>query len=240
MKQIFLIGLLLTTLVSSSQSINILKEFKALSMHYAELETFSMDISVQYFDESGQQLVQQNGHVLHSSELHYTELAGHTTLINDEYYLSIDTEHQTVVFNQFEKNKKKAKVENTEDISAMIDSMWANQANLKYQIIQSTSDIMRVLFTDETSQYYDSYEITVNRKKHQLKKVIYYYKAQDEPEFVQQVKIQYSNETNRPKLKARHLQVNNYVTKKKGEWIPTEKYKGYHFIDQTKMQTSYE
>lgn len=240
MKKIVFLVLIMSSLTSLGQSVNILEEFKNLSEHYAKLESFSLDISVKYYDESGKQLIEQKGHVLHGKNLHYLEMAGHITLVNDQNYLSVDKDYKTVVFNEFKKRSNQSKNENQQDISAVLDSLWSNQEEFKYQVIQSNSNELRVLILDNSNEYYDSYEITVNRKKNQLKELVYYYKVQDEPQYVQQVRIQYTNETNRPKLNARHLRVSSYVVKRKGNWQPADEYRDYHFIDQTKTQINYE
>lgn len=235
MKRFYVIVLMFVGITSFAQEANILEEFKALSKHYAQLDAFSMDISIQYLGENGDQLVVQNGNVLHSSELHYMEMAGHITLITNNTYLSVDNDYKTLVFNAYEKVKKKKPVESDIDISAVLDSIWAHQGNLNYKRIQSKPGTLRVFIEDEENEHYDSYEMTIDTKKNQLLEIVYYFKPEDEEKYVQQVRIQYSNETNRPKLNQDKLKVDNYVLKKKDNYSPVERYKHYQFIDQTKQ-----
>lgn len=235
MKPFYLIILMCVGITSYGNDANILEEFKALSKHYAEMDAFSMDISIQYMGSGGEQLVIQKGSVLHSEKIHYMEMAGHITLINDNVYLSIDEDHKTLVFNAHEKVKKEKQVEADQDISAVLDSLWANQSNLTYKRIQSKPGTLRVFIEDGNNEHYDSYEITIDTKKKQLLEMVYYFKSQEDEQYLQQVRIQYSNETNRPKLNQNRLKVNNYILKKKNGYVPAERFKYYQFIDQTKQ-----
>jgi len=232
----------LTISASWAQNVELLKEFKALNIHYADLKSFSIDFEMNYFDQNGNPVMKQQGNVVHSDEIHYTNVAGNRTLIRDNTYISVNDDSRSVVFNQSERNGQKEEQQPLEslDISATLDSLWENQTNLKYRIIQSKPEYIRVYIEDSQNEYFDAYEITIDRKHKQLLEYVYYFKTTDEEQYLSQIRIKYSNETSRPKLNQEKLKISHYVTKKNKQIELSPDFKNYQLIDQTKILAQYE
>ena len=241
MKRIYsLLALLICSAITFGQTANIIKEFKELSLHYAKLDAFSMDVSVQYFDQQGKSVMVQKGHVVHSQNLHYIQMAGNKTLIKDNTYISVNDEQKTVVFNLQEKTKKDKTPNENIDISAMLDSLWENQMNIDYKIIQSKKGTLRVFISDSKNEIFDSYEMTIDTKKNQLLELVYYFKQTKDKQYLNQIKINYTNENNKPKFNQNILKVNHYVLRKKSQYVLSQNFENYQLIDQTKHVVGYE
>lgn len=230
-----IIFILFSSSLLLSQNDVVLKELKALNEHYSNLKAYSMNISISYINNSGESIMNQTGSVLHSDKIHYMEYAGNKTLLREKYYISVNTEQQTLVFNHSEEKQKSRNNEPLLNISDQLDSLWKNQKNLDYRIIQSPTGTLRVFVEDSSNEFYSAYEILVDTKRHHLIDVIYYFRSETQSQDLQQIKITYSDHSDNPTFNQKRLMVDQYVSKKNGVYIPSEQYKNYLFIDQTKL-----
>lgn len=236
---IIYLGCLFNMSIVFGQDVQILKEFKALNAHYAKMTSFGIDIAVQYLDSKGKVAMSQTGQVLYNSQLHFIDFAGSTTLIRDDKYVMVNKDYKQIVFNT-QKDLLPKKPKGDFDISSQLDSLWKNQTNLSYKIIQSKPGTLRVFIADKNNENFDAYEIIMDTKKKQLLEYRYYFKQNDEQVDLSQVRIYYSNETAQPKLNLAKLKVDYYVQQVKNRYQPSSNFAGYQLIDQAIMPKSYE
>lgn len=231
----FLTGVL--SICANAQDWNVLEAFKNVNEHYQNLDAFSLKFKMEYFDRNNQSVYEQKGEVVHSEKLHYTSTGDRIDLITTENYVSVNTTDKLIVFNEHEADKKRKKEkDNAIDISAMLDSLWAVQNTLKFRLIQSPKNSLRVFIEDLENPHFNAYEILISTDSWKLLEFKYYLKPTNDPDELSQIKISYSNETSRPKLKAPKLKVGYYLKKSKNKLVATDQFENYQIIDQTKIK----
>lgn len=238
MKRIYLVLFMVLYAVQGiAQDATVVKAFKDLNAHYQNLTAFSMDFELRYFDQNGKLVMTQKGAVTHSETIHYTQIGNRVTLLTDRNYISVNEDNHLLVFNEFEPVSKKGQEKpQNPDISAMLDSLWANQKGLTFRTIQSKPGTLRVYIEDKENEYFESYELLVDTEKHNLLEFVYYFRSSEDEDQLSKIQIAYSNQTSRPNLNAENLKVKYYIERKKNLLVAAERFKTYELIDQTKIQ----
>ena len=218
--------------------INVVNYFKKMNTHYAEMSEFDIGVNIYYFDKKGEQVMKESGRVIHSEDLHYLEMAGNTMLRNKGEFLLIDHQRKAIMYQSIGKDYKEAEPKGSQegamDINAMLDSLWANQEHLNCHIEENTESHVMITITDQKNEFYNGYQIKINKKDYSLLEYTYFIKNRyDEENPISQVSIIYHNETDRPSLKHDWLSVKHYLTISSKRISPSKEFSGYTVIDQT-------
>lgn len=218
---------------------SVLETFKAVNVHYAEMETYGFEVEMTYYNENGQQIMKDRGKIIHTEKVHFMSLGGNTSLVKGKEYISVSDGQKTLFYSAFQGNIN-ANAAEQGDIGVMLDSLWHNQDQFTYELIPSAAGTQRVIIKDNTNPYFEAVEILVDTKYDQLKEFIYHYKLSENQNTISQIRLVYLNETRRPKTNLKELKIEHYVRKNKGEMELTAAFSNYKLIDQTKILNEYE
>ena len=241
MRLVFYLFILICVVVPSiGKGNDILSDFKKMNERYLHLKQFGMDVRVSYIGENNKTLMSQTGKVVYSKELHYTEMSGIVTLMKKNEFVSVNKSQRILVYNKAIETKTQDSTGiDKNDISLTLDSLWANQKNLKYTFLKSKKGIQRVYIEDSNNSYYNGYLITYSTKDFRLIQYSYYIKPEQKSELLE-VRIDYLNETRKPDLKSEFLNVSYYVKGKAGRLSATSRFSSFKLIDQTIKTKNYE
>jgi len=219
--------------ISISKGNDIQTDFKNLNRHYLEMKNYSMDFTVDYFSAGQGTLMHQQGKVVRAGELHYVNLSGNITLMNNGECVAVNESAHLLVYNKIGVEKNEDVIAST-DVMALIDSLWAKQEGLTYKYLEAAKGKRKVYIEDKGNVYYSAYSITMDASKFNLLELVYYVRPEANEE-VNKIIIIYSNETAKPKTGLPQYKISYYVTRTSGTLHPTELFKNYECIDQTKI-----
>lgn len=222
------------------QEVNLLSEFKKVSLHYAKLNRFELNLKVSYYDQNGDEVMNQNGKVIHTDKLHYVNMAGDITFTLKKDVVIVRNEGRVLVYNELVDDQDLNKTISDINISSMLDSLWIERNYLSYEIMDSKPHLLHVTVSDSENEHFESYEIIIDKRLNQLKSFNYYFRQTEEEEYLSKVCIEYFDESAKPNLKQEGLNLDYYVIKEKNAVEPAKKFKNYLFIDQRQKPDTHE
>ncbi|MFT5823667.1 MAG: hypothetical protein ACI8ZM_004929 [Crocinitomix sp.] len=223
-----------------SHAIDIVKELKELNMHYLELEDFQLNFEIEYVDELGNVVTKRSGEVVHSKKIHFIDLNGNITLINDDQYLSVNKEFETMIYSKWDNTN--APATDVDNLTEMIDSLWQNKGNIDYEVINLSKNKLRVLINENSDPSINAYELLVDINDNKLLEFKYYLKKNDPfgDDPIAEVIIRYTNESSKVKLKGSKYKIAHYIQDKGNELKPTSLFMGYEIISQSQINKEHE
>jgi len=236
MKNILVILSISCSALAFSAKIDVIKELKELNLHYLQMDEFQLDFEIGYYNWNGQPIMSKKGTVIHTNKLHYINLSGNITLIENDQFISVNREFKTMLHSSWEQSQQKGN-DPSMDLGQFVDSLWQNQTSIQYEILQVNNGQLRVGFESEESHYFNYYEILVDTKKDQILEFKYNlspnYYNQNDP--VAKIVVKYTGESQKVKARQPFLKMDYYIRKSGDQLQPSKEFTGYELIDQNEI-----
>ena len=204
-------------------------DLKKMNETYAHAASFSMKIEMQI--QSGNEGTNESrfykGIVKKSGNSYYSDMAGKTTLLNDNYYLLIDNDHKLMICSKPLGKREKG---NTNVSEIYEDSSMFEGAKMSYVFANSEHKKIRLNYKEGI---FDEIDITINSITYALEEVVYSYRKNSDADVqFSKVVIAYKAIMFNPKFSSADFSENKFIVRSKGKLIPAQLYSDYHLVDQ--------
>jgi hypothetical protein len=225
MKNVFVVILILSSFLSSAQSLA--DELKKIRNAYLAKEELSFEVSVVGYKSK----TDTKGFNIGKGKAIKTKCCYYSTFLQDEYLKTEDkiivVDHLDKEIHVFPNNDKKLQGKNSTPVVVM-DSIIKISDSIRYKGISNGSKLF--IIYDSKELVYKT-ELYSNPQSNMLEKIVYYYReSNDEDDYgTERVIIQYRNYQSVTIDKSLLLEKTFIITKGK-KIIPVEKFKNYKII----------
>jgi hypothetical protein len=209
------------------------EDMKKLNNTYVSSQSFEMNVNVNMFEHGGdaKPMMSYSGKVAKTKNCYYSSMSGRTTVVNPTCSVLID-ERQKMILYTTRPPKEKDKVKADVYQSMNLDSAVMSKAEVHYLTGGTDEICLEVKGKGLSSQRMDIY---IDSRNYTLKRIVLFYSDEEAKKSkMSKVVIEYSQTKLNNPIAASLFSENKYIVKKGSEIKPSDAFKKYQLVDESK------